>query len=155
MMNEHDILEGVRAISDEFVALFRAVMDSSAGINVKAGKNTLSNSHLYNEIVQIRPRLEGDSFIIEMAVNNYVEWVNTGRKPKARKVPVDALVKWAKDKGLPTTNSFIYGVRENIYKEGIKSRPIIDRLWEEVDRNVDRWSQMIFDFMWDSFTDSK
>jgi hypothetical protein len=61
--------------------------------------------------------------------NEYLQWIISGRKPMARKIPVEALIKWMKKKNIvpigagQSTNSVAYAIQNSIYKSGIKMRP--------------------------------
>ena len=54
---------------------------------------------------------------------NYGEYVNTGRKRGAAKVPIKALVEWIKQKGIETNNKKVLGmafaIQKTIEKQGI------------------------------------
>jgi hypothetical protein len=82
----------------------------------------------------------GDSDVIESVIweynNNafilwaydYFQWIISGRRPMAKKIPVEALLKWMKKKniiptGRQTYNSLAYTIQNSIYKAGIKIRP--------------------------------
>ncbi len=53
---------------------------------------------------------------------NYGEFVNTGRKRGAAKVPIKALVEWIKQKGIETNNKKVLGmafaIQKTIEKQG-------------------------------------
>ena len=40
-----------------------------------------------------------DNFFILLA-NDYFQWVDSGRRPRARMVPIEALISWIKKKGI-------------------------------------------------------
>jgi hypothetical protein len=74
-----------------------------------------------------------DQFVL--LANDYFIYVSTGRRPRARKVPVEDILKWMRGKGIVgrggrTTNSIAYGIVQAIYKNGIKAKnyvnPVID-----------------------------
>jgi hypothetical protein len=63
-----------------------------------------------------------------LLANDYFQYVDSGRRPRARKVPVEFLLKWMKKKGITpaygqTYNSVAFAIQNAIYKAGIKSRP--------------------------------
>lgn len=62
----------------------------------------------------------GQTLLIEML--DYGRFVNTGRKKGARKVPIQALVEWIKQKGIATNNKkalgIAFAIQKTIEKEG-------------------------------------
>ena len=94
---------------------------------------------------------QSTDLLIEM--NDYGEWVNTGRRAGAKKVPIAALVQWIKDKGIASNNKRVVGIafaiQKKIEKEGIPTRnsrakgkrigfidDTIDRITAEINRRV-------------------
>lgn len=76
---------------------------------------------------------------------DYFKWVALGRKPRARKVPVEALIKWLKKKGIEprgkqTYNSLAFAIQNGIYKSGIKARNFVDPI---VEFSLDTLSEFI------------
>lgn len=76
---------------------------------------------------------KNDMFIL--IANDYFEYVSTGRRPRARKVPVEDIIKWMKKKGIAPTqgktyNQVAFAIVDAIYKNGIKAKnymnPVID-----------------------------
>jgi len=73
--------------------------------------------------------------VFVLLANDYFTYVSTGRRPRARKVPVEDLIKWMKRKGInpkagQTYNQVAYAISESIYKSGIKAKnyinPVVD-----------------------------
>jgi len=58
-----------------------------------------------------------------ITMQDYGEYVNTGRKRGAAKVPIKALVEWIKQKGIETNNKKVLGmafaIQKTIEKQGI------------------------------------
>lgn len=65
-------------------------------------------------------------FTLEILMNDYGLFVNTGRKPGKKKVPIQALLEWIKQKGIETNNKKALGVafaiQKTIQKEGSPTR---------------------------------
>lgn len=65
---------------------------------------------------------KGDLFSLIVTALNYGEYVNTGRRKGAKRVPIPVLVEWIRQKGIATNNQKILGIafaiREKIYQEG-------------------------------------
>lgn len=75
-------------------------------------------------------RLVEDAEIIKMEIVSqpYLEWVDKGRQPGSYP-PIRPLIEWVKIKGIP--ESAAWGVRQNIYKFGIKPTNIIQKVVRE------------------------
>jgi len=75
---------------------------------------------------------KNDSFVL--LANDYFTYVSTGRRPRARKIPVMDIIKWMKAKGISPRggnyNSVAYAIVESIYKTGIKAKNYINPVTE-------------------------
>jgi len=74
-----------------------------------------------------------DQFML--LANDYFIWVSTGRRPGARKVPVEELIKWIRKKNIRpqfgyTVNSLAFALQNSIYKAGIKAKNLVDPITE-------------------------
>ena len=86
---------------------------------------------------------------------DYFEYVDTGRKPKARKVPVEELIPWLREnnirpRGGQTYSSLAFAIQQAIYKTGIKGKNYTDDITETsldliADDISDEYSQQIVD----------
>jgi hypothetical protein len=84
--------------------------------------------------INVQYDASNSSFTVEML--DYWQYVNDGRKP-GKYVPIDALTKWIKAKGLKgrnkktgrfiTTESFAWGISTNIKKFGIAPTYFYDK----------------------------
>lgn len=81
---------------------------------------------------------------IEFIYPQYFDYVESGRRPKVRKVPINALIEWAKKRNIPTDNSTLYAIQQSIYNNGISPRPITDLFSDNLEKNWDEWSLIIF-----------
>jgi hypothetical protein len=85
----------------------------------------LAGTDLYRSIEY---KFKDNKFV--MLANDYFEYVAFGRKPRARKVPVEDLIKWMKRKGINPKrgdyNATAFAIQQAIYKNGIKARPYIN-----------------------------
>lgn len=78
---------------------------------------------------------QGGAF--SMIVNDYYQYVSTGRRPRARKVPIMDLVKWIKDEGIrprpnQSINQLAFAIQTSIFKNGIKGKNFIENVIETV-----------------------
>lgn len=138
-----DVSKIVIAFSKDIMEIVRAVMSSDAGINRKVMRNTLTDSDIYREIDVIATH-DGD-LVFDFMLNNYLKYIESGRRAGAKMPPVKPIEDWAKKHGIPTDNSTIFLIRRAISREGIASRPIMDYVFIELDRNWNKqWADEIF-----------
>lgn len=130
----------LQELRNEILLLFQLILESQYGINQKTGTNTLADSELLSTA-----RVDGGDWIFTLWYNDYMQYIESGRRAGARKVPVDALRKWAVKKGIPTDNRVIYAIRESIYRNGIPARPITPHFEGELDESWNEWADRIFD----------
>jgi len=134
--------ELVMAISNDIMELVRAVMDSDIGINRKIGVNTLSKSDIYNSL-SVKATNDGD-LVFDILLNDYLTFIESGRRQGAKMPPIEPIVKWARKHGIPTDNSTIYLIRRAISRDGIQPRPFMSVVFEEIDRKWEsQWSDGI------------
>ena len=74
-----------------------------------------------------------------LLANDYLQYISSGRRPRARKVPVEDILIWMKKKGITprsgqTYNQLAFAIAEGIYKSGIKAKNFIDPM---IDLSVD------------------
>lgn len=132
------------AFRDDILAIIRAVMSGDAGINNKTGSNTLADSNLIKSLEVIATD-DGD-LVFDIMMNDYIQYIESGRRKGAKMPPVEPIVKWAKRHGIPSDNSTIWAIRKAISRDGIRPRPIFEHVMEELDNKWDNeWSDKIFD----------
>ena len=125
----------VMEFSKDIMALVRMVMESNVGINSKTGSNTLINSQIYNTL-SVKATNDGD-LIFDIILNDYLVYIESGRRKGAKMPPVEPIVRWARSRGIPTDNSTIYLIRRAISRDGIKARPFMAYVMDEIDREWD------------------
>lgn len=129
--------------SKDIAKIVRMVMESNVGINSKTGGNTLSNSDIYKQLSVISTS-DGD-LVFDIMLNDYITYIESGRRKGAKMPPVEPIVRWARKHGIPTDNSTIYLIRRAISRDGIKPRPIMAKVFEELDRAWEgEWSDRLF-----------
>lgn len=132
----------VMEFSKDLMQLVRMVMESNVGINAKTGSNTLINSQIYNTL-SVKATNNGD-LIFDIILNDYLVYIENGRRKGAKMPPIEPIVRWAKSKGIPTDNSTIYLIRRAIARDGIKARPFMAHVMEEMDREWNGLADEIF-----------
>lgn len=130
----------VMEFSKDLMQLVRMVMESNVGINQKVGRNTLTSSQIYKTL-SVKATNDGD-LIFDIVLNDYIQFIESGRRKGAKFPPVEPIVRWARSKGIPTDNSTIFLIRRAISRDGIKPRPIMQYVFEEVDRE---WNEQLAD----------
>jgi len=100
----------------------------------------LGNSDL---IDSIEWRYQNDSFVL--IANDYLKYIDSGRRPLARKVPVEELIKWLRKKNIrpqygQTINSIAYALQNSIYKSGIRAKKVLDPI---INQTLDTLSEYI------------
>jgi len=127
----NDIQEAIARIAFEAVRAIQYIMESEKGINDKVNANTLVDSDIYN---QIEYNVD-DKFLIDILINSYIDNIESGRKPFAKRVPIEDLIIWCNKKGIQAGNGIVYAIQDSIYKFGISPRPIMVYAFE-------RWDEM-------------
>ena len=123
--------------------IYKAIQDDIQDIFQNALKNVnLEDSNLYKDL---KVEVNENSDIFKVLYNDYLEYIEEGRKPKAKKVPIKNIIEWCKRKGIGSDNNTAYAIQQSIYMKGIPARPILIN----VDKNIDmqwmnKWSDDIF-----------
>lgn len=127
-----EISKIVMEFSKDLMTLVRMVMESNVGINQKVGRNTLTSSEIYKTL-SVKATNDGD-LVFDIILNDYLTFIESGRRKGAKFPPVEPIVRWARSRGISTDNSTIYLIRRAISRDGIKPRPIMQYVLEEVDK---------------------
>ena len=142
-----DIQPIADALAKEFEDMVRLVMDSEAGINHKVGVNTLSGSNIYRDLMS-SGMLSSDGLVVSVLLNDYIFYIEHGRRKGAKMPPVEPIIRWARSRGISTDNSTIFLIRRAISRDGIKGRPIMEKVLELMDTEMVEeggWLDRIFD----------
>ena len=153
-----DLAKIMKEITEDILKGAREIMSSDIGINQKVGKNTLSGSNLYNQI-KWNFQQNDDNIVIDLFFNHYIEFIESGRMPKkGKRPPVFEIAKWLRRKHIVSSNENImkvaYAVSYVIWRDGYKSRKIIEALDKYVDSNFDeKYADMIFNALFQEVDD--
>lgn len=114
-------------------------------INENLGKQHVE-SRLADSVVA-KINLQGDSLVIELLMNNYIDYIENGRKPRTGRMPsINSLRDWALQYGVDTDNDTLYAIAQAIWRDGIAPRPILTKLDEQISEAFDsRWSDLLFE----------
>lgn len=138
----------VMEFSKDLMTLVRMVMESNVGINQKVGSNTLVGSDIYKSL-SVKATNDGD-LVFDIILNDYITYIESGRRKGAKFPPVAPIVAWARKKGIPTDNSTIYLIRRAISRDGIQPRPVLQYVMDEVDRE---WDDRLADELFNKITE--
>jgi len=130
----------VMEFSKEVMSLVRMVMESNVGINEKVGRNTLVGSDIYKTL-SVKATHDGD-LVFDIILNDYITFIESGRRKGAKFPPIEPIVRWARSRGIPTDNSTIYLIRRAISRDGIRPRPFMQYVFEDIERD---WNDNLAD----------
>lgn len=126
-----EISKIVMEFSKDIMDIVRVVMESNIG----------SDSYKNLKVIA---KNDGD-LVFDIILNDYLEFIESGRRKGAKMPPVEPIVRWARSRGIPTDNSTIYLIRRAISRDGIAPRPFMATVMEQIDLNMENLYDKIFD----------
>ena len=133
-----DISKIVTEFTKDIMQLVSAAMEGQDLDNNK------SSSDIYKNL-QVKATNDGD-LVFDIILNDYLTFIESGRRKGADMPPVEAIVEWAKKHGIPTDNSTIFLIRRAISRDGIAPRPFMDKVFDDIDDVWDKnWADELFD----------
>jgi len=138
-----DLTRVMDAIADDVLQMAHIVMQH----------NGLKGSAL-DQNIRASVKLQGDSVVIETLFDNYIDYIEHGRKPRSGKQPpIDALRDWALKKGIPADNSTLFLIARAIWRDGYEGRPILATLESEIEKDFDgKWAEQIMEAITNELT---
>ena len=133
-----DISKIVTEFTKDIMQLVHAVMEGQDLDNNK------SSSGIYKNL-QVKATNDGD-LVFDIILNDYLKFIESGRRKGADMPPVKPIVEWAKKHGIPTDNGTIYLIRRAISRDGIAPRPFMDKVFADID---DVWDKNLADELFD------
>lgn len=133
-----------KQITREILIVWRQLMSSDYAVNVK------SNTTLEFSRLDTQAKVENSDFQFNLFYNDYLEYIESGRKPKARKVPIRPLVDWMKRNKISDDIRVAYAIRESIYQLGIPARPLLEPFGNMLD---ERFEIKIYDYIFLTITE--
>ena len=130
-----------KAFAEDVMNITADIMASNLMLN-KKGINTIApNSDIFK---QMYAKASGN-IVIQLLLNDYVQYIESGRKAGSKFPPIQPIVQWAKKRGIPTDNSTIFLIRRAIAEDGIRPRPFMYKVLETIDKKWDgEWSSDLF-----------
>ena len=131
-----------KAFAEDVMNITADIMSSSMLVNDKVGRNTISpNSDIFK---QMYAKASGN-IVIQLLLNDYVQYIESGRKAGSKFPPIEAIRKWAKKKLGKEDNSTIFLIRRKIVEDGIKPRPFMYKVLDTIyDKWDGEWSSELF-----------
>lgn len=131
-----------KAFAEDVMNITADIMASSVMVNNKVGRNTIApDSNIFKEM---KAKASGN-IVIELLLNNYVKYIESGRKKGSKLPPIEAIRQWAKNKLGKEDNLTIYKIRSAIVRDGIKPRPFMYKVLNTIDKKWDgEWSSELF-----------
>ena len=131
-----------KVFAEDVMNITADIMASSVMVNNKVGRNTIApDSKIFKEMYA---KASGN-IVIELLLNNYVQYIESGRKKGSKFPPIEAIRQWAKKKLGKEDNLTIYKIRSAIVRDGIKPRPFMYKVLNTIDKKWDgEWSSELF-----------
>ena len=130
-----------KAFAEDVMNITADIMASNLMLN-KKGINTIApNSDIFK---QMYAKASGN-IVIQLLLNDYVYYIESGREAGKKFPPIEAIRKWAKKKLGKEDNSTIFLIRRKIVEDGIKPRPFMYKVLDTIyDKWDGEWSYELF-----------
>lgn len=105
------------------------------GIGNKVASGRLKDS------IQVKVTTKTDNTVIQVLAEQYSQWVQSGRLPGKKGIPINAIEEWIKSRGLQGRDkkgrfikrkSFAFAIQTNIKKFGIRPSNFLDVALETI-----------------------
>lgn len=156
MLQATTLRQALTELGNLIVELMREYLETRGRFPLKRGRSNLLDS-MRAEVVQPRDgsgRFSGfDASALRVYVAEYAQYVERGRRPGAKKVPISALIAWIKARRVGigrttrgrftartvTVTQLAFAIQAAIYKRGIAGRPFIQAAFNEGQKAFDAW----------------
>ena len=130
-----------KSFAEDVMNITADIMASNLMLN-KKGINTIApKSDIFK---QMYAKASGN-IVIQLLLNDYVQYIESGRKAGSKFPPIEAIRKWAKKKLGKEDNSTIFLIRRKIVEDGIKPRPFMYKVFDTIyDKWDGEWSSELF-----------
>ena len=130
-----------KAFAADVMNITADIMASNLMVNKKGINTIVPDSNIFKEM---KAKASGN-IVIELLLNNYVKYIESGRKAGSKFPPIEPIREWAKKKLGKQDNSTIFLIRRAIAEDGIKPRPFMYKVLETIDKKWDgEWSSELF-----------
>lgn len=116
-------------------------------------REVLANYSLHDSALSrnadVKVQQGGQSVVVELLLDNYIEFVENGRKPfSGKKPPIDALRDWALTRNIPADNSTLWAISTAIQRDGYEGRPILATLEQRIESCIENeWADKLLDHL--------
>jgi hypothetical protein len=93
-------------------------------------------------VKSVKALMENSDLTIK--ANDYIEYLERGRKPRVRKVPIQVLIKWMAASGISGGMKTAFKIQSSIYRKGISPRNFIEPSIKSVIKELDKISDEAF-----------
>ena len=130
-----------KVFAEDVMNITADIMSSNLMLN-KKGINTIApDSNIFKEMYA---KASGN-IVIELLLNDYVQYIESGRKKGSKFPQLEPIVQWEKKRGIKNDNSKMFLIRRAIAEDGIKPRPFMYKVFETIDKKWDgEWSSELF-----------
>ena len=130
-----------KAFAEDVMNITADIMASNLMLN-KKGINTIApESKIFKEMYA---KASGN-IVIQLLLNDYVQYIESGRKAGSKFPPIEAIRKWAKNKLGKEDNLTIFKIRSAIVRDGIKPRPFMYKVFDTIyEKWKGEWSSELF-----------
>lgn len=126
-----------KKIAREIMIVWRQLMASDYAVNVK------SNTTLEFSKLDTQAKIEhNNDWTYNLFYNDYLQYIEQGRKPEVTRVPIRPLIDWMKRNLISDDVRVAYAIRESIYQLGIPARPLLEPFGNMLD---ERFEEKIYD----------
>lgn len=77
----------------------------------------------------------GTSYTLKILAEEYLKYVESGRKPNSKAPPIEPIKKWTRDKGIP--EGLAYPIAKSIGIKGIKPVDVIAKAFDTVTKSIE------------------
>lgn len=77
----------------------------------------------------------GTSYTLKILAEEYLKYVESGRKPNSKAPPIEPIKKWTRQKGIP--EGLAYPIAKSIGIKGIKPVDVIAKAFDQVTRSIE------------------
>ena len=139
-----------KQLSREIMYVWRELMDSDYAVNKRGSRRSGGRVTLEFTYLDVQAKIEENDFTFNLFYNDYLEYIESGRKPKARKVPIMAIISWMKRNFISDDVRVAYAIRQSIYQLGIPPRPLLQPFGNMLDK---RFEEKLYDYIFNTITE--
>lgn len=106
----------------------------------------LMNAILGNTKIAKDMKVQYSSNSLVLYIYDYIKYIESGRRPKTKRVPISVLISWAKSKNISLTNSELYAIQNSIYNKGIRPKPnLLARIEQEYNKSFNKYYNSVLE----------